>query len=79
MKLTDREIRIWLASKPGDIVPAGDLLLRFDHFDEITGRAGAVVIQCEWFARCANDATYLIGHPILGYMPACVRCAASAL
>lgn len=78
MNLTEREKRIWLASKPGDIVPAGELLLKFDHFDEITGRAGAMSMQCEWFSQCDRDVEYLTPHPIIGYVPTCVRCAAKS-
>lgn len=79
MGLTERENRILAASKPGDIVPFGNQLIRINVFDEVTGRVGGFVLGCEWFAQCANDAESLIPHPIIGYVPTCVRCAAPAL
>jgi len=27
--------------------------------------------QCEWFARCANEATHMVQHPILEWVPTC--------
>lgn len=30
---------------------------------------------CRWFARCANETTTALSHPILGLVPCCTRCA----
>jgi hypothetical protein len=30
---------------------------------------------CQWFALCTNPATVIVPHPILGDVPACIRCA----
>lgn len=32
-------------------------------------------MTCEMFALCANDATGVVAHPILEYVPSCQRCA----
>lgn len=32
-------------------------------------------IICQWFARCANVATRAAGHPVLGPVPICDKCA----
>jgi hypothetical protein len=32
-------------------------------------------VTCEWFARCANQTSRAAGHPILGPVPICDRCA----
>lgn len=29
---------------------------------------------CEWFLLCANEASVLVPHPILGEVPTCTRC-----
>lgn len=30
--------------------------------------------QCGWFALCANEATQMEDHPVLGKVPICDRC-----
>lgn len=30
---------------------------------------------CEWFALCDRAAVILVGHPVLGWVPCCQRCA----
>ena len=35
------------------------------------GRATA----CNYFALCSNEATGVVEHPVLGYVPTCRRCA----
>lgn len=69
--LTAREIAIMAASKAGDIIPAGDQLVKLNIVDMVTNRAGGFVLGCEWFAQCDRDARYLTPHPILGYVPTC--------
>lgn len=32
-------------------------------------------IPCTMFVLCANEATLLIPHPVLDYVPSCERCA----
>jgi hypothetical protein len=34
------------------------------------------VAGCAWFALCDQEATTLVGHPVLGQVPTCPRCAA---
>jgi hypothetical protein len=29
---------------------------------------------CEWFAHCENDATGVMDHPVIGFVPICDRC-----
>ena len=36
----------------------------------------AVVVVCEWFARCTNLTSLAASHPVLGPVPICERCAA---
>jgi hypothetical protein len=31
---------------------------------------------CEWFALCDREADGIVGHPVLGWVPTCQRCAA---
>lgn len=33
-------------------------------------------VTCEWWAMCANDATGVEPHPVIGDVPICDRCAA---
>lgn len=30
---------------------------------------------CEWFALCDHPADGAVWHPVLGYVPTCLRCA----
>lgn len=32
------------------------------------------IATCEWFAKCSNETSYALDHPILGYVPTCQRC-----
>lgn len=32
-------------------------------------------VACEWFARCTNETSQAAGHPVLGPVPICDRCA----
>lgn len=32
-------------------------------------------VTCELFLLCENEATGVVEHPILGYVPGCKRCA----
>ena len=34
-----------------------------------------IVQQCEWFARCTEEADGIVAHPVLGAVPTCKRCA----
>lgn len=38
-------------------------------------RPDGTPIPCTMFALCGNDATLLIPHPVLDYVPSCQRCA----
>lgn len=31
-------------------------------------------VECQWFAHCFNDATHVISHPVLDWVPACNYC-----
>lgn len=33
------------------------------------------MIVCEWFLLCANEASILVQHPVLGEVPTCTHCA----
>ena len=37
---------------------------------------GGVQMNCQWFLKCANEATTTEPHPVLGAVPICDRCAA---
>lgn len=78
MDLTEREEKLWMSAQAGDIVPSGNDLVMITGFDPATGMLSGLIMQCTWFARCPNDATHLVPHPIIGYVPACDRCAAFA-
>lgn len=32
-------------------------------------------LQCAWYLACAEPANGLVQHPVLGYVPTCLRCA----
>ena len=36
---------------------------------------GVMHLVCEWFVRCENPTLLAVKHPVLGYVPCCVRCA----
>lgn len=35
-------------------------------------------VVCAWFALCDNEATGVVEHPVLEYVPTCQRCADKA-
>jgi hypothetical protein len=35
-------------------------------------------VLCHWFALCEREATDGVGHPVLGTVPCCAKCAAFA-
>ena len=37
-------------------------------------RKWAGPMLCQWFLKCANEATKFRSHPILGDVPICDRC-----
>lgn len=74
MGLTEREQDLMWNAEVDDILPVGTLLIRFKGRDD-QGQVSGKIIGCEQFARCANDATALLPHPILTYVPTCDRCA----
>jgi hypothetical protein len=45
-----------------------------DHYDEFMTEQEVTPVQCQWFARCENDATGARNHPVLGDVPICDRC-----
>ena len=74
MKFTESEQDLMARSRIGEIFPAQGHLVRVVSIDENVGMYGLHALGCEWFARCGQDATSLLPHPILGYVPACDRC-----
>lgn len=37
---------------------------------------GGLPEVCQWFLNCEETPTHLVSHSILGWVPACERCAA---
>lgn len=38
-----------------------------------------LAVPCQWFGLCANAATRVMSHPIMGDVPICVRCEGKVL
>lgn len=57
-------------NEPIDVYKNDDGIIHRADNDEI--------VTCSWFAMCANDATDLKQHPVLGGVPICEICKACA-
>ena len=40
----------------------------------IGGITGFEPVYCEWYAKCTKQANGLRHHPVIGWVPICVRC-----
>ncbi len=75
-EFTDAEQGMLGQARTGDLVSLMGLILKVV---EVRPNGIDMMEQgCEWAVRCASEATQLIPHPILTYVPACDRCARNA-
>lgn len=58
------------------ISEAGQVLKIIDCYHDMDDREimAVVILSCRIFAVCANDASTIIQHSVLGPIPACQRC-----
>jgi hypothetical protein len=76
---TDLEIAIMEHADSGDLLYINGVIVRVTSTTGPTpGIVGLMVMGCEWFARCAQDATELVPHPSLGPVAVCATHAAFA-
>jgi hypothetical protein len=70
---TDAEQGMMGQAREGDLISLMGLILKVTEIRP--DGFGIRSVTCEWTHQCAEDATQLVPHLLLTYVPACERCA----
>lgn len=70
---TEVERRMMEVANPDDLILIDGRIMRVIGETFTPGVMSLMVEQCAWFARCADDATHLTPHSIIGAVPTCAK------